>query len=150
MKYMWPCAWACTTRRHQWLWDRIVENCPNAVPYLEAEHKQIWSSAKFSGECKVDYVNNNILKRDVVSPLLNLLLNYHHHFLPNLGKLHVFANMVSFFSHTQNDLITLLFCSKRKGGCGTSKCKNASKKSKKNATGTSTCEPPTELVVEPG
>ena len=49
----------------------------------------------------------------------------------------------------QNDLITLLFCNKRKGGRGTSKCKNASKKSKKNATGTSTSsEPPTELAVE--
>jgi len=60
LKYMWPCAWACTIRRHQWLWDRITENCPEAIPYLQSEHKQIWSRAKFSGECKVDYVNNNI------------------------------------------------------------------------------------------
>ena len=50
----------------------------------------------------------------------------------------------------QNDLITLLFCSKRKGERGTSKCNNASKKSKKNAIGTSTSPgPPTELDVEP-
>ena len=60
LKYMWPCAWACTPKRYQWLWDRIVENCPETVPYLQAEHKQIWSRAKFLGECKVDYVNNNI------------------------------------------------------------------------------------------
>jgi len=60
LKYMWPCAWACTPRRHRWLWDKIAENCPEAIPYLEAEHKQVWSRAKFSGECKVDYVNNNI------------------------------------------------------------------------------------------
>ncbi|CAD6220609.1 unnamed protein product [Miscanthus lutarioriparius] len=60
LKYMWPCAWACTPRRHHWLWDKIGENCPAAIPYLQAEHKQLWSRAKFSGECKVDYVNNNI------------------------------------------------------------------------------------------
>jgi hypothetical protein len=60
LKYMWPCAWACTAKRHKWLWGKIVETCPEAIPYLEAEHKQIWSRAKFSGECKVDYVNNNI------------------------------------------------------------------------------------------
>jgi hypothetical protein len=62
LKYMWPCAWACTARRLQWLWDRIAENCPAAIPYLQAEHKQLWSQVKFSGECKVDYVNNNISK----------------------------------------------------------------------------------------
>lgn len=60
LKYMWPCAWACTIRRHQWLWDRITESCPEAIPWLQQNHKQIWSRAKFSGECKVDYVNNNI------------------------------------------------------------------------------------------
>jgi len=60
LKYMWPCAWACTPRRHHWLWNKIGENCPAAIPYLQAEHKQLWSRAKFSGECKVDYVNNNI------------------------------------------------------------------------------------------
>jgi hypothetical protein len=29
---------------------------------LQAEHKQLWSRAKFSREYKVDYVNNNISK----------------------------------------------------------------------------------------
>jgi hypothetical protein len=33
-----------------------------------------------------DVSSLGILKRDVVSLLLNLLLNYHHHLLPNLGK----------------------------------------------------------------
>ena len=28
--------------------------------YLETNHKQIWSRAKFSADCMVDYVNNNI------------------------------------------------------------------------------------------
>jgi len=60
LKNMWPCAWACSTRRYQWLWDKIGENCPTAIPYLQAKHKHLWSRAKFSGECKVDYVNNNI------------------------------------------------------------------------------------------
>ena len=60
LKYMWPCAWACTTRRHEWLWNKISETCPEAIPYLQDNHKHVWSRAKFSGECKVDYVNNNI------------------------------------------------------------------------------------------
>ena len=60
LKYMWPCPWPYSTRRYQWLWDKIEENCPAAIPYLQAEHKQLWSRAKFSGGCKIDYVNNNI------------------------------------------------------------------------------------------
>jgi len=179
LRYMWPCAWACTIRRHQWLWDRITENCPEAIPYLQSEHKQIWSRAKFSGpkleraagrprvkrikargepgkrgqyQCKrclqfghiekgcfepptelgvelppsfagkskkkkerlelqsslllksprrvqpkrvepkrvqhqAHLLTLIILRKDVLSPLLNLMLNYHLHFLPNLSQL---------------------------------------------------------------
>jgi hypothetical protein len=32
MKYMWPCAWACTTRRHDTLMAKIVETSPKAIP----------------------------------------------------------------------------------------------------------------------
>jgi hypothetical protein len=24
VKYMWPCAWACTDRRHRWLWGKLL------------------------------------------------------------------------------------------------------------------------------
>eukprot|EP00267_Zea_mays_P024176 XP_008650545.2 uncharacterized protein LOC103631405 [Zea mays] len=60
LKYMWPCAWACTPRRHQVLWEKIRESSPEAIVYLETNHKQIRSRAKFSADCMVDYVNNNI------------------------------------------------------------------------------------------
>ncbi|XP_047070954.1 uncharacterized protein LOC124679197 [Lolium rigidum] len=60
LKYMWPCAWACTTRRHDALMAKIAADCPKAIPFLDMHHKHIWSRSKFSKECKVDYVNNNI------------------------------------------------------------------------------------------
>ena len=41
LKYMWPCAWACTPRRHQVLWEKIRESSPEAIVYLETNHKQI-------------------------------------------------------------------------------------------------------------
>jgi hypothetical protein len=60
LKYMWPCAWACTHERHQVLMDKISETCPNAVAYLRYDHPHLWTRAKFNKICKVDYVNNNI------------------------------------------------------------------------------------------
>jgi hypothetical protein len=59
-KYMWPCAWACTTRRHDTLMAKIAETCPKAIPWLNKYHNLIWIRSKFSKECKADYVNNNI------------------------------------------------------------------------------------------
>ncbi|CAD6224299.1 unnamed protein product [Miscanthus lutarioriparius] len=243
LKYMWPCAWACTPRRHHWLWNKIGENCPAAIPYLQAEHKQLWSRAKFSGECKVDYVNNNIsesfnnwikeakgfpvdvlvdtirgmimekiamrqhiankLEGSILPSVINELKmksrnlkytikgsgglkaevsgltkdNYPWRHAVDLesktcscGQWHISgkgkknqvlqtppkllkkSKKASTGTSTSSEPPTELAVepSKRKGGCGTSKCKNASKKSKKNATGTSTSsEPPTELAVEP-
>jgi len=60
LKYMWPCAWACTTRRHDALMEKIATSCPKAIAFLNKHHKLIWSRSKFSKQCKVDYVNNNI------------------------------------------------------------------------------------------
>jgi len=60
LKYMWPCAWACTTRRHDALMEKITTFCPKAIAFLNKHHKLIWSRSKFSKQCKVDYVNNNI------------------------------------------------------------------------------------------
>jgi hypothetical protein len=57
---MWPCAWACTPRRHHILREKIRESSSEAIVYLDTNHKQLWSRAKFSGDCMVDYVNNNI------------------------------------------------------------------------------------------
>lgn len=60
LKFMWPCAWACTTRRHDYLVENITAAAPKAIPWLNKHHKLIWSRSKFSKKCKVDYVNNNI------------------------------------------------------------------------------------------
>ena len=57
---MWPCAWACTPRRHDYLVENITVAAPKAIPWLNKHHKLIWSRSKFSKKCKVDYVNNNI------------------------------------------------------------------------------------------
>ena len=62
LKYMWPCAWAwaCTTHRHDALMEKIATSCPKAIAFLNKHHKLIWSRSKFSKQCKVDYVNNNL------------------------------------------------------------------------------------------
>ena len=60
LKYMWPCAWACTARRHDALMEKIAGTCPKAIPWLNKYHSLVWSRSKFSKQCKVDYVNNNI------------------------------------------------------------------------------------------
>jgi len=60
LKYMWPCAWACTDHRYGTLMEKIAATSPKAVPFLNRHHKLKWSRSKFSKECKVDYVNNNI------------------------------------------------------------------------------------------
>ena len=60
LKFMWPCAWACTARMQDYLMEKIAAACPKAIPWLNKHHSLIWSISKFSKECKVDYVNNNI------------------------------------------------------------------------------------------
>jgi len=60
LKFMWPCAWACTDRRYDTLMEKIATASPKAIPFLNTHHKLKWSRSKFSKECKVDYVNNNI------------------------------------------------------------------------------------------
>jgi hypothetical protein len=62
LKFMWPCVWACTAWRHDYLMEKIVAASPKVIPWLNNYHKHIWSKSKFSKECKVDYVNNNIFE----------------------------------------------------------------------------------------
>jgi len=42
--------------------EKIAAACPKAIPWLNKHQNLIWSRSKFSKECKVDYVNNNISK----------------------------------------------------------------------------------------
>lgn len=60
LKYMWPCAWACTDHRYDTLMEKIAAASPKAITFLNKHHKLKWSRSKFSKACKVDYVNNNI------------------------------------------------------------------------------------------
>jgi hypothetical protein len=40
--------------------EKIAAACPKSILWLNKHHNLIWSRSKFSKECKVDYVNNNI------------------------------------------------------------------------------------------
>jgi hypothetical protein len=40
--------------------ERIMEKRPAAIAYLDENHPYLWSRSKFSDQCKVDYINNNI------------------------------------------------------------------------------------------
>ncbi|KAK1631752.1 hypothetical protein QYE76_006067 [Lolium multiflorum] len=33
LKYMWPCAWACTSRRHDALMEKIAADCPKTIAF---------------------------------------------------------------------------------------------------------------------
>jgi hypothetical protein len=57
---MWPAAKACTIEKFNWHIGRIQEKCPAAIAYLDEHHPYLWSRSKFSDQCKVDYINNNI------------------------------------------------------------------------------------------
>ena len=66
LKYMWPLAWACTTRRHDALLEKIGTECPKAIPFLDNHHKLIWSRSKFSKNAKlimltITYLNASII-----------------------------------------------------------------------------------------
>jgi hypothetical protein len=39
---------------------KIQEKCPKAIAYLDENHPYLWSRSKFSDQCKVDYINNNL------------------------------------------------------------------------------------------
>lgn len=80
-----------------------------------------------------DASNLGILRRDALSHLLNLVLNYHLHLLPNQSELKFLFSLFSLAFPLHNDLITLLLCRKRKGEAGTSK-HPAAKKCKKGGS----------------
>ena len=67
---------------------------------------------------------------EALSHLLNLVLNYHLHLLPNQSELKFLLSIFSLAFALHNVLIILLSCRKRKGEAGTSK-QPATKKSKK-------------------
>ena len=39
---------------------KIEEKDPSALEWLDKNHPYVWSRSKFSEDCKVDYINNNL------------------------------------------------------------------------------------------
>jgi transposase-like protein len=58
--HMWPAAKAYTTEKYHYHLSEINEASPEAIAYLEKDHKQLLCRSKFSELSKCDYVNNNI------------------------------------------------------------------------------------------
>jgi MULE transposase domain/SWIM zinc finger len=57
---MWPTAKAYTIEKCSAHLCKIEEASPQAIAFLEKNHKQFWCRSKFSELSKCDYVNNNI------------------------------------------------------------------------------------------
>lgn len=60
LQHMWPAAWAYTTDKHNEYMNLVAKDRPDAIEYLEKNHKHLWSRSKFSTVSKVEYVNNNL------------------------------------------------------------------------------------------
>ena len=39
---------------------KLQEKWHQAIAYLDENHPYLWSRSKFSNQCKVDYINNNL------------------------------------------------------------------------------------------
>jgi len=57
---MWPATKACTIEKFNWHMGKIQEKCPQAIAYLDEKHPYLWNRSKFSDQCKVNYINNNL------------------------------------------------------------------------------------------
>jgi hypothetical protein len=59
---MWAAAKSFTFDKYDYHMSKIEEKSPDALDWFDDNHPHIWSRSKFSEECKVDYINNNLLK----------------------------------------------------------------------------------------
>jgi len=59
-KNMWAAAKSFTTAKFNFFMRNIEEKDPKALEWLDENHPYIWSRSKFSEDCKVDYINNNL------------------------------------------------------------------------------------------
>jgi hypothetical protein len=59
-KNMWCAAKAFTRDKFNYFMGKIEEKDPGALGWLDENHPFIWSRRKFSEDCKVDYINNNL------------------------------------------------------------------------------------------
>ncbi|XP_062208956.1 uncharacterized protein LOC133910651 [Phragmites australis] len=56
----WPAAWAYTMDKHNEYTELVAKDRPDAIQYLQENHKQLWSRSMFLDLSKVEYVNNNL------------------------------------------------------------------------------------------
>ena len=59
-KNMWCAAKSFTIDKFNYFMGKIEEKDPSALSWLDDNHPYVWSRSKFSEECKVDYINNNL------------------------------------------------------------------------------------------
>jgi hypothetical protein len=58
-KNMWCAAKSFTTSKFDYFIGKI-EKDPSAIEWLDEHHPYVWTRSKFSEDCKVDYINNNL------------------------------------------------------------------------------------------
>jgi transposase-like protein len=59
-KNMWTAAKSFTADEFNFFMRNIEEKDPKTLEWLDENHPYIWSRNKFSKDCKVDYINNNL------------------------------------------------------------------------------------------
>jgi hypothetical protein len=59
-KNMWCAAKSFTSDKFNYFMSKMEEKDPNALSWLDENHPYVWSRSKFSEDCKVDYINNNL------------------------------------------------------------------------------------------
>ncbi|XP_052138683.1 uncharacterized protein LOC127757244 [Oryza glaberrima] len=57
---LWPAAYSYNPYFFQKHIERMGEAKPEVVAYLKQNHVRLWTRSQFSGQCKVDYVTNNL------------------------------------------------------------------------------------------
>jgi hypothetical protein len=59
-QHLYPAARSYTVDRFKWQLQKIAEHCPEAITWLDQNHKRIWYRSGFAEDCKCDYLTNNI------------------------------------------------------------------------------------------
>ena len=49
-----------TISKFNYFMGKIEEKDPSAIEWLDENHPYMWTRSKFSEDCKVDYINNNL------------------------------------------------------------------------------------------
>ena len=49
-----------TVLKFNYFMGKIEEKDPSAIEWLDENHPYVWSRSKFSEDCKVAYINNNL------------------------------------------------------------------------------------------